>query len=129
MTAKAETIAIEDRFATNFTICSVKYANVKFDPTPGQAWADINIVIADSMRAEVGGGLHRNIGIISVNIYEPVNTGTAAGKKKADLAAAVYRGQKFSGITCRSPKIVQVGEIDEWYVINMSVPFYRDEIF
>lgn len=129
MTAKAETIAIESRFATNFTTCNVKYSNVKYDPTPEEAWVEIKVIIADSMRAEVGGGLHRNAGIISVNIYEPINTGTAAGKDKADLAAAVFRGQQFSGITCRSPMITEVGEIDEWYVINMSVPFFRDEIF
>ena len=129
MTAKAETIAIESRFATNFTVCPVKYSNVKYQPTARQAWADINIVIADSMKAEIGGGLHRNAGIISVNIYEPVNTGTVFGKEKADLAAAVFRGQQFNGITCRSPKITEVGEIDEWYVINMNVPFFRDEIF
>jgi len=129
MTAKAETIAIESRFATNFTVCTVKYSNVSFEPTPREAWADIRVIIADSIKAEIGGGLHRNAGIISVNIYEPVNTGTAAGKNKADLAAAVFRGQQFSDITCRSPRITEVGEIDEWYVINMSVPFFRDEIF
>jgi hypothetical protein len=129
MTAKADSIAIESRFATMFTVCSAKYANVKFTPTNRVAWADINVVIADSMNAEVGAGRHRNIGIISVNIYEPINTGTAAGKLKADQAAAVFRDQQFSGITCRSPKIIQVGEVDEWYVINMSVPFYRDETY
>jgi len=129
MTAKAETIAVESRFATNFTVCIVKYANVRFTPTPEIAWADLRVIIADSINAEVGGGLHRNAGIISVNIYEPINTGTAAGKNKADLAAAVFRDKQFSSITCRSPKITEVGEIDEWYVINMSVPFFRDEIF
>ncbi len=129
MTSKAETIAIESRFATNFTVCSVKYSNVKYDPTPRQAWADIKVIIADSIKAEIGGGLHRNVGIISVNIYEGVNTGTATGKEKADIAAAVFRDAAFSGITCRSPMITEVGEIDEWYVINMSVPFFRDKIF
>ena len=129
MTAKVDNIAIEDRFATNFTVCDVKYANVKFDPTARTAWAALEVIIVDSMNIEVGAGRHRSIGIISVNIYEPINTGTAAGKEKAELAAAVFRDQQFSGITCRSPKIVEVGEIDEWYVINMSVPFYRDETY
>jgi len=129
MTAKADNIAIESRFATNFTVCSVKYSNVKFEPENRVAWADLKVAIADSMNAEIGAGRHRLVGIISVNIYEPVNTGTAVGKEKAELAAAVFRDQQFSGITCRSPKIVEVGEVDEWYVINMSVPFYRDETY
>lgn len=130
MTYKAESIAIESRFAAAFTACSVKYSNVQFDPTPGEAFAEINIIIADSIRASIGDtNLHRNVGIISVNIYEPLHTGTATGKEKADLAAAVFRSASFSGITCRSPKVVEVGEIGEWYVINMSVPFFRDENF
>ena len=129
MTAKADSIAIESRFATGFTVCLVKYSNVKFVPANRIAWAEIHVIIADSMNAEIGAGRHRNIGIISVNIYEPINTGTAAGKEKADIAVAIFRDQQFNGITCRSPKIVQVGEVDEWYVINMSVPFYRDETF
>ena len=129
MTAKADSIAIESKFTTGFTVCPIKYSNVKYIPTNRISWAEIHVIIADSMNAEVGAGRHRNIGIISVNIHEPINTGTAAGKEKADIAAAIFRDQQFNGITCRSPKIVEVGEINEWYVINMSVPFYRDETY
>jgi len=130
MTYKAESIAIESRFAVAFTVCPVKYANVQFNPTPGEAFAEIHVIGADSMRASIGDtNLHRNVGIISVNIYEPLHTGTATGKEKADLAAAIFRSASFGGITCRSPKVVEVGEIKEWYVINMSVPFFRDETF
>jgi len=129
MTYKDETIAVESRFAAAFTACNVKYSNVDFQPVAGTAWAELRVVVADSVHAEIGTGLHRNAGIISVNIYEPRGTGTAQGKYKADLAAAVFRSQQFNGITCRSPKVVEVGEVNEWYVINMSVPYYRDQVF
>lgn len=129
MTYKAENIAIESRMAANFTVCHVKYANVNYDPSPETPWAEINVIVADSINAEIGTGLHRNVGIISVNIYVPRNTGTADARNKADLAASIFRDAQFNGITCRSPKVVDVGEIEEWYVINMSVPYYRDEVF
>ena len=129
MTFKAESIAIESRFAAMFTVCPVKYSNVPYKPI-GVAFAELKVIVADSVRASIGDtNLHRNTGIISVNIFEPVNTGTSTGKEKADLAAIVFRSASFSGITCRSPKVVEVGEIDEWYVINMSVPYFRDETF
>lgn len=129
MTYKNETISIESRFSSAFTACSVKYSNVNFRPVPGTAWAELHVIVADSQHAEVGASLHRNVGLISVNIYEPRGHGTAEGKYKADKAAAVFRSQQFDGITCYSPKVVEVGEIEEWYVINMSVPYYRDEVF
>jgi len=130
MSYQAETIAIESRFASGFTACLVKYSNVNFEPTAGTAWAELRVIVADSIRASIGDtNLHRNVGIISVNIFEPRGIGTAAGKLKADLAAAVFRSQSFSGITCRSPKVVEVGEVEEWYVINMSVPYFRDQEF
>lgn len=109
MSYKDETIAIESRFAAAFTVCAVKYSNVDFTPTAKTAWAELIVVVGDSFHAEVGTSLHRNVGIISVNIYEPRGTGTADGKYKADLAAAVFRSQQFNGITCQSPKVVQVG--------------------
>jgi len=130
MSYEAESIAIESRFATAFTGCPVKYANVDYTPTKREIFAELHVIVADSMRASIGDtNLHRNVGIISVNIYVPLHTGTAEGKALADTAAAVFRSQSFNGITCRSPKVVEVGEVGEWYVINMSVPYYRDESF
>lgn len=129
MTYKAANIAIETRFAAGFTACSVKYANVDYRPVTGTSWAELHVIVADSINAEVGTSFHREVGIISVNIYEKRGIGTASAREKADLAAAVFRDAQFSGITCRSPKVVTVGEVEEWYVVNMSVPYYRDEFF
>lgn len=129
MTFKAANIAIESRFTSGFTACPVKYANVDYRPVAGVAWAELHVVVADSINAEIGSGLHREVGIISVNIYDKRGFGTANAREKADLAAAVFRDAQFDGITCRSPKVVAVGEVEEWYVVNMSVPYYRDEFF
>lgn len=130
MSFKNETLYIEQRFASGFTACTVKYSNVDYLPAAGIAWCELHVLASDSIRASIGDtALHRSTGVISINFYEPRNTGTAAGKHKADLAAAVFRDAQFNSITCRSPVITEVGEVNEWYVINMTVPYYRDEQF
>jgi len=132
MTAQADQIAIENRFGTLFTAVQVKYANVDtFVPDDDETWCELFITIADSRRASIGDDdkLHRTTGVISVNVYVPKGTGTVNGKAIADTAAAIFRDAQFSGITCRSPAITDIGEVENWYVINMTVPFQRDELF
>lgn len=123
-------IAIESCFATGFTACAVKYQNVDFDPEANDTYVELQVKDGSSRRASIGPDpLMRSLGIISVNVYTPKNTGTNAGRVLADKAAAVFRDQIFSGITCRSPVVRNVGPREGRYVTNMSVSFFRDDIF
>lgn len=131
MSESAAQIAIENRFYTTFTGVAqtyIKFANVEFSPPDKTDWVELDVIISDSVRAEIGGDspLHRAAGLISVNVNVPKGTGTVPGKAIAERAAAIFRDASFSGITCHSPAITNVGEVDQWYVINMTVPFYRD---
>jgi hypothetical protein len=141
MTAAAQNIAIESRFSANFTAYPVKYENVDYDPTPGQAWVELLIEDTTVQRASVGTedeALVRARGLISANIYLPQNTGTATGRAIADAIATIFRDVQFSGITCRQPVIKNIGSPmrsttqepkESWFVVNVTTPFYRDEVF
>jgi hypothetical protein len=121
---------IESRFYSNFTACPVKYENVDYDPQPGVSYAEIYVVESDNRRSDIGTNnpLHRTDGIISVNVYTKKYIGSKTGRTLADTAAAVFRDAKFSGITCLSPLVRNVGESGDWFVVNMTCPFYRDEV-
>jgi len=123
-------LAIETRFYTNFTSCDIKYENVDYNPQPKRSYAELYIVEAENYRADIGTNnpLHRTIGIISVNVYTAKYIGSKTGRTLADAAAAVFRDASFSGITCRSPLVRNVGESGDWFVVNMTCEFYRDEI-
>ena len=123
-------LAIESRFYNNFTSCPVKYENVDYDPQPGISYAEIYVVETGNNRADIGPNnpLHRTMGAISVNIYTAKYIGTKMGRTLADTAADVFRDISFLGITCRSPLVRNVGESGDWYVINMTCKFYRDEV-
>lgn len=129
MTYAAAQLAIENRFATNFTSCAIKFQNVPFTVTPGSIFVELNVTDYGSHKAEIGGGLHRSTGLIVAKFNVPKGQGTKTGRALADLAAAVFREKSFSGITCRSPIVQNGGESQEWFQIHMICPFYRDEIY
>ena len=131
MTFAAAQLAIESRFEAQFSSCPIKYQNVDFEEKANETFAELQIKEGDANRASIGVSsvLHRSTGVISVNIYTAKNTGTVTARGYADLAADVFRDQKFSGITCRSPVVRNIGPREGRYVVNMTVSFYRDETF
>lgn len=131
MSYKNAHIAIENRLATNFTACTVTYENVKYNATADTTFAACRIVDSGSRRMDIGTNnpLHRSFGLISVNIHVPKNTGVAAGRNLADQVAAVFRDTSFSSVTCQSPVVRNVGEVEGWYVVNMTCPFFTDTIY
>lgn len=130
MSFEAAQIAIESRLAANFTAYPIKWQNVVFDEETESIFVDLQVKEHDSERASLGPNpLHRSLGIISINVYVPENSGTATGRGIADDLAAIFRDASFSGIICRSPVVRNIGSYEGHYVINMSVPFHRDEQF
>lgn len=123
-------IAIESRFNTNFTDCDIKWQNVHYTPIAGTSFAEIFVLDATNLRADIGttNKLHRTTGVISINVHTGKNIGTVTGRALADTIAAVFRDASFSGITCRSPLVRNIGEVEDWFIVNMSCEFYRDEV-
>ena len=130
MSYTAQNTAIRSRFNANWTATTVKYDNVDFTPAANTAFVELQIVPANEYPASIGNAvLYRNLGIISINIYVPVNTGTAVLNGYCDTVAAIFRGENFSGITCRGASISRLGEINGRFVANVSIEFFRDEEF
>jgi len=123
--------AIRSRFNTNWASATpVKYDNADFTPPANSAFVALEIHNADENPVSIGNGvLYRSSGIISINIYVPINTGTKTLNGYCDTAAAIFRGQQFSGVNCRGARITRLGEIDGRFVANVSVEFHRDEEF
>lgn len=126
-----EQIDIETRFAASFTDIPVKYPNSDFKATSDQPFCELIIRNTTSLRASVGEDtpLHRAYGVIIANIHVTKGDGAIVARGYADTAAAIFRDVKFSGITCRSPNILDVGDVEGWYVVSMNVAFFRDKIF
>ena len=134
MSYAAQNDAIRSRFYTNWSATPVKYDNADFVAPANAAFVVLEIHNADEQPASYGGStgngvVYRSYGIISLNVYVPLNTGTTTLNTYCDTAAVVFRGQQFSGITCYGAKITRLGEIDGRFVANISIEFIRDEEF
>jgi hypothetical protein len=130
MSFKDAQLAIESRFAAAFSCCPIKYENVDFVKADGEAYCELNVIDVQTKRASVGvPALERNWGIIQARIFTPRNIGTATGRALADAAAGIFRDAQFDGITCLSPAVRNIGEVEGWWLTSMTTEFYRDETF
>lgn len=130
MTYASEHAAIEARLSANWTTTPIKFDNVDYKPTTQAAWIELQIATGEQSAVSLGGigaTLYRNVGIISITVNVPLNSGGRTAKGYADSIAAIFRGQQFSSITCRGATITQIGEVDGWFKYNVSIPYFRDE--
>lgn len=123
--------SITSRFQTQWgSTTPVKYANHSYVAQEGTTHVCIYILPAICMQVSLGDTqTYRTTGIITVNVYVPLNVGTKIPIELADTAAAIFRGKQFSDIQCRTPQLQIVGEIESWYVVSLDIPFYHDDSY
>jgi len=120
--------AIETRFSTNYTSTAISWDNVAYDPSPETPFVRLIINEVDSFQVSMSTTpCHRFTGIIHVLIMVPVGTGTNTARGYADIIAGIFRNAVFSGINCRTPRIVRVGDVGEYYQLSVLVNFWKDE--
>lgn len=132
MSAASERAAVESRFTAQWTgtpMAHVVFDNLAYTPVQGTPYVRVSIRPGTSERITIGSREHRTVGVIIIQIFTPVGTGTADARAMADQAAAIFRDQEFGGLLCRSPSIQNVGQSTDWTQFNVTVPYQRDEVF
>ncbi len=74
------------------------YENVPFQVPAAGAWARLSIVnapVTQITSGNPGANTHRHPGVIQVELYSPAQEGSANIRRLMDLAAAIFRNQKF----------------------------------
>jgi len=119
---------IELRLRDNWATTTIAYDNVAFETPAGDtAWVAVRVFEDTSARITIGNpGVHRQSGLIAIYIYVPQNTGTQVARGYADDIAAIFRDKQFNGITCREASVTNVGDFEQWYQVNVTIPFYWD---
>lgn len=130
MSYEAELEAIEGRMNTNWTTTPIVFENVDYVPVDGTPYVELFVKSADAVRASLGpSALHRIVGVILVNIHVPKGTGTNLARTYGDTIAAIFRDQAFSGVVCRAASVRSIGPVNEWFVVSVTIPYYRNEVF
>lgn len=117
---------IEARLKANWTTTPIAYPNVPFEKPDNSAWVRLNIINGASNYHTMSNGIRR-AGVIVVQIFTPINTGTKTIKGYADTILGIFQNAEFGGIVCNVASIETAAPSNVWQQVNVSIPFWRDE--
>lgn len=116
---------IENRFNAEWTATPVAYANVPFNPPANSEWVRLTILNGDSGYRAME-CLKRYTGVISVQIFAPINTGSKISLEYADIIASIFSETKFDDIVTDVASIITVDVDKAWLQTNVDISYYRD---
>lgn len=124
--------AIQTRFKNlwqaAYPTIPIVFDNLRADKAPN-GFVALHILNGASVLRGMGAQqLFRYPGVISVDIFVPAEKGTKLLDQYADTIEGIFRAQSFSGILCRSVDRRDLGQQDNFYRVNVSFPFTRDEL-
>lgn len=95
-----------------------------FEPPKDQIWAKVFISNAGSHIKEIGSKPNkRTVGIIYIQLFGPMNSGTFDLSTLADLWAEHLEYYQVDGLELREASIIDVGESNGLYQYNVNIPY------
>jgi hypothetical protein len=124
--------AIQSKFSTEwkaaYPTIPIVFDNLRADKAPN-GYVALHILNGDaSLRSMGSQRLIRYPGIASVDIFVPLELGMKAIDQYADTIDGIFRAQSFSGITCRAAMRRDLGKDENYWRVNLSFPFFRDQL-
>lgn len=131
----SERSTLETFFSTIWTETPIAWGNMAFDPPVNDYWVRFTILSGTGFQASMGDiQTHRFAGQVVVQLFAPKNNGNEGLGRIVELSEVVvdmFSIRQFADIYTqfRVPYKVDVGEVDNWYQINVICPFYRNKYF
>lgn len=122
---------IATKMDAEYATTVVAYDNHEFTPpNDGSSWVRLTVVEGESNIAGLGDSqrLFRNVGVIICQIFVQDGKGSKAALDIADILETIWGGASFNGITCRASSVTRVGADNGWYQVNVSTPYFWDNI-
>jgi len=126
MSFSNERIAIENHFQEFWIDTPIAWENIAFTAPNKSPWVRLNVLNGSSAYRAIN-GLKRHLGLIIVQVFTPINTGTNAGREYADTVAQIFGEKKFSDVLCDVASIATIGTDSVWHQVNVTIPYWRDE--
>jgi len=118
--------AIEGRIAAEMAKAPsypVSYQNAPFTPPNGAPWLQVFLRLGDNSYATLK-TINRQTGVLVVNVYTPVGTGTGANFTIAERIRALFDRQTISGIifdAASGPAQVTPASPEPYYQTQLTV--------
>lgn len=126
-----ERIKIEAHFHSKWGATTpILFENTRKSPPKTGPWVRFSILDGVKEQKSIGTTqLHRNIGVVSIQIFVKRGTGLGAATDLADMAINVFDVVQLDSIQFRAAYKIPVGDIgEEYYQTNIVAPFYRNSI-
>lgn len=125
MSYATEKSTIEQFFEAAWTHTPFYFENVHVDDNHDE-WVRLTIVNGDAFQASMGDNpAFRFPGVLYLQIRTKKNLGSGRAVELADLADGLFKNLVLGNIRFKVPRLDR-GPIDEeWFILNVSVDFYR----
>ncbi len=124
--------SLERALASITPSIATAWENVKYRPSTGTPYQQVNCLFARPENPTVGGGFHRENGIFQIRLMYPSYVGSRGATERAGLIRAAFsRGTSFrtemvDTIIQRTPEIYP-GRIENGrYVLQIDIRFFAD---
>ena len=126
--------AIRSRFDTQITVAenvTTIHDNQDAEPPTTGKWIRLAIIPGETEQVELGASKRfRTFGLMVAQIFEEIGKGTKATNLliNAINTSGIFRSVRVGGVSYRTPMILRIGRVGNWYQTNCNVPWYSDDI-
>ena len=107
-----------------FTDALTAYPNATFTkPAPSVAWASVFVIPATTAPLSIRDS-DEMAGVFQVDLNYPINSGAGGAQAKADAIRAHFkRGTALSGVELGAVSAANLGPVDGWYRVAVSIAY------
>jgi len=120
-----ERIEIENRVASLWIDTPVDYGNIAFKSPNNSSWIRLNILNGLTEYRAINYKKRYN-GIINVQIFVPLKTGTSVQREYVDSICDMFDSHIFSDVVCDVASVTTIGTDGKWHQMNVDIPYWRD---
>jgi hypothetical protein len=125
MSFENERTEIENRLQANWIDTPVSWENITFNEPNNSPWVRLNILNGATEYRAINYKKRYN-GIINVQIFVPIKTGTTVARQYSDIICSLFDSVIFDTVVCDTSSVTIVGSDAKWYQINVDTPYWRD---
>lgn len=123
--ADAEVVLI-DRLLSNvpagFTSAKIKLPNASFN-TPSDKWLRVTINSIGVNELDAQGSFELNSGIMTVDVFYKIGSGSQAALNTANLIKLLYNGFTQDDVVVYPVEVIPRGEEGNWYRVQVDATF------
>lgn len=100
----------------------------QFTPPEDARWARWTVLPGESQMVELAGKNYRTRGVAIAQVFVPLDRGVQPALALADQIKTAFRSVEQGGVHFRTPSIANAGRDEQWLRVNVTCPWYADDV-